>query len=663
MSMLKMFLIVIFSILLGSLLVVGARVAGPVAPMRQASELPEANSDGDTKAPTSSWAASGSPQNQMHQGSIGNSNSSASSAGNGGVMWVAPSRVSLPKDLATLGYKFNATVWLNMTQNIRAYQVVLVYNRSQLKCDRVGFTDGRTSVYFEGHYSCEDTAVDTGAFGNGSFEAYECCVGSDYISGPRVASLVWAEFEVVAVPSGNVSFTSKFDITSVYSDGSANSWVWDPSDDPVQIAFLNGCYDVLSTSDLSVSVNPAALAMQVGQSQLFTANATGGSSPYIFQWYNDYEVAVDGTGSNWTFTPSTVGSHQVYVEVKDSSNVVVISNFVSVDVASPDKYNVTINAICDTEAANVSVPIMMDGSSTGLSTPQTFTGLAGTHNFTVPILDLNGHSFRLWDRGSAMTTLVLSNGGTYTAHYGGDQWTADSMWVEPASVKLSGDLATVGNKFNVTFWLNMTENIWSYEIALHYNRTQLKCDRVGYTDGGNSEYFTRHYSSAEVAIDRGFLGNGSILAYEICSSSDYVQGPRVASLLWAEFEVVAVPSGSMSFTSKFDISTEYPQETWVWDTDGNNIQIALHDGNFQILGPEGNVSGSQSSYAPNGAAISTGSIVLNQPQLISCFNEVPIGTIVAVTSIIAAFGAFCGFKKHVTKRCVQQRYKCQSGFC
>jgi hypothetical protein len=341
--------------------------------------------------------------------------------------------------------------------------------------------------------------------------------------------------------------------------------------------------------------------MNVGQSQPFESNVTGGTPPYSFQWYNDYDAVPDGTGSNWTFTSNTPGIHQVYLEVTDSSNTVVTSNFVPVDVASPNLYNVTLEASCDTEGADISVPITMDGSSTGLTTPHTFTNLTGTHSFTVPSLDSNGEPFTLWDQGSASTTIVLSNGGTYMARYGGDQWPANAMWIEPQNVSLTGDSATVGFKFNITVWLNMTQDIRDYQIGLLYNRTLLRCDRAGFTDGRTSIYFEGHYSTEAIAIDPSALGNGGILACECCLGDDNVSGPRVGSLIWAEFEVLTVPSSNMSFASKLDISTEYPYYTWVVYSidDTARLQIAPQNGNYEILGSDVSVGLTSATVQPD----------------------------------------------------------------
>jgi parallel beta-helix repeat protein len=80
-------------------------------------------------------------------------------------------------------------------------------------------------------------------------------------------------------------------------------------------------------------------------------------------------------------------------------------------------YIARVEAYCHTEESGVSVGIMMDGLSTGYSTTHTFTELTGTHNFTVPSTDANGHIFKQWNTGETSTTITVSTGGTYTAYY------------------------------------------------------------------------------------------------------------------------------------------------------------------------------------------------------------------------------------------------------
>ncbi|MEM2924369.1 MAG: PA14 domain-containing protein [Methanocellales archaeon] len=81
-------------------------------------------------------------------------------------------------------------------------------------------------------------------------------------------------------------------------------------------------------------------------------------------------------------------------------------------------YNVTIQAWCIEENKDPKVDITMDGSSTGKKTPHTFTGLTGTHTFTVPSSDSKGHQFWKWNEtGSTSRTISVSSSGTYTAVY------------------------------------------------------------------------------------------------------------------------------------------------------------------------------------------------------------------------------------------------------
>jgi outer membrane protein assembly factor BamB/ABC-type transport system substrate-binding protein len=81
------------------------------------------------------------------------------------------------------------------------------------------------------------------------------------------------------------------------------------------------------------------------------------------------------------------------------------------------KFNITIQALCETEGAYISVNITMDGSPTGYVTPHTFTNLSEAHSFTVPSTDDAGHAFWQWEGGQKSTTITVE-GGTYTVHYG-----------------------------------------------------------------------------------------------------------------------------------------------------------------------------------------------------------------------------------------------------
>jgi hypothetical protein len=95
-----------------------------------------------------------------------------------------------------------------------------------------------------------------------------------------------------------------------------------------------------------------------------------------------------------------------------------LQNTITLVVVSVLPYNVTILSRCNTEDADVNVTIFMDGSSTGLDTPQIFAGLNGSHTFAVLAADSAGHLFSRWSTGQTSTTITVSENGTYTAYYG-----------------------------------------------------------------------------------------------------------------------------------------------------------------------------------------------------------------------------------------------------
>jgi outer membrane protein assembly factor BamB len=79
-------------------------------------------------------------------------------------------------------------------------------------------------------------------------------------------------------------------------------------------------------------------------------------------------------------------------------------------------YNVTVKAYSITGGANLHVPITMDSSPTGYTTPHTFIGLTGTHAFTVPP-ENNSQPFKQWNTGETGTTVIVAYNGTETAYY------------------------------------------------------------------------------------------------------------------------------------------------------------------------------------------------------------------------------------------------------
>ncbi len=134
---------------------------------------------------------------------------------------------------------------------------------------------------------------------------------------------------------------------------------------------------------------------------------TGFSTPHTFSISGSHTFSVPSTDtSGYLFSNWDTG--------EDTSTITVTS--AGTHTAQYGLYAATIWAW--DLSGWIAEPITMDGSATGFSTPHIFTGLAGTHTFTVPSTDVNGIPFSSWDSGETSTTLTVNSFGTHTAQYG-----------------------------------------------------------------------------------------------------------------------------------------------------------------------------------------------------------------------------------------------------
>jgi multisubunit Na+/H+ antiporter MnhE subunit len=132
-----------------------------------------------------------------------------------------------------------------------------------------------------------------------------------------------------------VAFSGATGATWTYTPSAAGSHtvyvkVTDSASTPVTAT--SNTATVTVNGALSVTISPGTVTMDVGQPKTFTSTVTGGTSSYSYQWYLN-GVAVSGANSSaWTFTPGSLGSYSVYVNVTDSVGVKVKSNVATVTV-------------------------------------------------------------------------------------------------------------------------------------------------------------------------------------------------------------------------------------------------------------------------------------------------------------------------------------------
>jgi len=129
-----------------------------------------------------------------------------------------------------------------------------------------------------------------------------------------------------------------------------------------KMKILHGIYSVLlvlfllisaipisSGTSLSVKLNYSSTLMDIGQSQVFTVNVSGGVPPYSYQWYiNNNTLGI--SSSSYKFQPASTGNYTFYVKVTDSQGNTGTTNSVTIHVNSamsvvkqPSPYTTDVN--------------------------------------------------------------------------------------------------------------------------------------------------------------------------------------------------------------------------------------------------------------------------------------------------------------------------------
>lgn len=160
---------------------------------------------------------------------------------------------------------------------------------------------------------------------------------------------------------------------------------------------------------------------------------------------------------------------------------------------------------------------------------------------------------------------------------GAEPHTADAMWIEPSTLSFYTNTTPVGHRFNVTLWVNLTDNSFTWQFHLNFNTTQLNATRTGYTAGTVSDWATHSSTGITIpvvpVIDNvmGYVEHG-----ESCSGADYVPGPVVASLAWVEFEILTGPMEG-TLTSQLSIDNA---DTFFLDFELLDIELTKYNADY-----------------------------------------------------------------------------------
>jgi hypothetical protein len=207
---------------------------------------------------------------------------------------------------------------------------------------------------------------------------------------------------------------------------------------------------------------------------------------------------------------------------------------------------------------------------------------------------------------------------------------ANAMWIEPSSVALGTLNASVGHRFNVTVWVNITDDISGWEVWILYNRTQLMATNVGYTAGSTSKLFEGHETFVNFTNIDGVgnthgktIANGTVWAQEAINDDPYYVSGTVASLMWAEFEVM---DDSSNQSSMFVLRPS--PYTKMGDEESNPIVFTLFNSSYDFL----------SAPLPAVPLTGTGAIISDIGSGLGNFLSaiyLPLGNLILILGIIA----------------------------
>ena len=131
--------------------------------------------------------------------------------------------------------------------------------------------------------------------------------------------------------------------------------------------------DLTVIQSLAASATPASNAVTVGQSATFSVSASGGITPYSYQWYEG-TTALSGETSYQLTVTEGVGSYSYYCRVGDSGGRTVNSNTVSLTVVD----SLTASATPTSETVTTGESATFTVSVAGGTAPYSYQWYEGT---------------------------------------------------------------------------------------------------------------------------------------------------------------------------------------------------------------------------------------------------------------------------------------------
>jgi hypothetical protein len=171
----------------------------------------------------------------------------------GNAMWIEPSTKDLRDTGAGVGYKFNMTVWINLTLSSASWQFKVAYNKGQLNATAAGYTAGDKSDFF--HNMTTIPLAPT--FGSHNSTHNYVLQAESWMLGPTrspgYGSLLWIEFSVMAVPPAGQNLTSMIGLIEVYPVGT-ETYAQQPDGTMIDLTAYDSLYVIPEFSGLAILI-------------------------------------------------------------------------------------------------------------------------------------------------------------------------------------------------------------------------------------------------------------------------------------------------------------------------------------------------------------------------------------------------------------------------
>ena len=151
---------------------------------------------------------------------------------------------------------------------------------------------------------------------------------------------------------------------------------------------------------------------------------------------------------------------------------------------------------------------------------------------------------------------------------------ANAIWIEPSLIDLNVTEISVGYKFNLTVFANVSVATGGWQFWIIYENSYLNAARCGYTAGSQSEFYQGLSTLPVTPSFKPYNATHNRVEFgEIIMLPPY-RDPGYGSLAWIEFEVISLPENTVY--ERFGFLDVGGTGTYILDSTGQKPQLNVY---------------------------------------------------------------------------------------